>query len=134
MSSHDSEATVLSGFLVDLNLDTSTPDTFQSPPAPIPYDVVLGRPQSTDPEFLRETFDGSGFENLSCADLKKPDCRTDVEILSSPNKFEFELSKSNDLNVTATEEEDVCPTCLEGEPILFFTEFSCYYKLSPQLQ
>lgn len=29
---------------VDTNLDTSTPDTYRAPPAPLPYDVVLAVP------------------------------------------------------------------------------------------
>ncbi|CAL5381985.1 unnamed protein product [Camellia sinensis] len=115
-TSHDSAATVFtSGFLVDLNLDMSTPDTYRPPPAPIPYDVVFGCPQSTDSESLGETISDSGFANFStCVDLKESDCKTDTsKFLDSPKKFEFELVKSSDLNVSATEEEDVCPTCLE---------------------
>ncbi|GFY92519.1 RING/U-box superfamily protein [Actinidia rufa] len=104
------------GFLVDMNLDMSTPDTYRPPPAPIPYDVVLGRSHSTDSESLGETFNGSDFENLStCVDGTEYDCTADNGILvSSPKKFEFEVIKSNDLKVSVTEEEDVCPTCLEG--------------------
>ncbi|KAF5946229.1 hypothetical protein HYC85_016457 [Camellia sinensis] len=115
LTSHNSAATVLAtGFLVDLNLDGSTPDTYRSPPAPIPYDVVLGRPQSIDTESLRETINGSVFENLPFADLKESHCTTDTAIfLSSPKKLEVELLKSDELNVSEMEEEDVCPTCLE---------------------
>ncbi|KAG5538351.1 hypothetical protein RHGRI_019064 [Rhododendron griersonianum] len=116
LTSHDSAAMVLTaGFLVDLNLDTSTPDTYRPPPAPIPYDVVLGRSQSTDSESLSDTTNGSGYENMSsCADVKEPDCETDSDILlASPKKFEFRILKSGDLNVSAPEDEDVCPTCLE---------------------
>lgn len=117
LTSHDSAAMVLTaGFLVDLNLDTSTPDTYRPPPAPIPYDVVLGRSQSTDSESLSDTTNSSGYENMySCADVKGPDCETDSDILlASPKKFEFRILKSGDLNVSAPEDEDVCPTCLEG--------------------
>jgi len=31
---------------VDTNLDTSTPDTYRAPPAPLPYDVVLAVPDN----------------------------------------------------------------------------------------
>ncbi|XP_057497534.1 probable E3 ubiquitin-protein ligase RHB1A [Actinidia eriantha] len=116
LRSYDSAAMVLTaGFLVDMNLDMSTPDTYRPPPAPIPYDVVLGRSHSTDSESLGETFNGSDFENLStCVDGTEYDCTADNGILvSSPKKFEFEVIKSNDLKVSVTEEEDVCPTCLE---------------------
>ena len=104
------------GFLVDMDLDMSTPDTYRTPPAPIPYDVVLGRAHSTDSESLGETINGSDFENLStCVDGTDYDCTTDNDILvSSPKKFELEVKKSIDLTVSVTEEEDVCPTCLEG--------------------
>ena len=111
MTSHDSAATVLpTGFLVDLNLDMSTPDTYRPPPAPIPYDVVMGHPESIDSESPRETFDGSGNENFSAyLDLKESGYRTETSfILPSRKKFELEL------NEPASEEEDVCPTCLEG--------------------
>lgn len=116
LTSHDSAPMVLTaGFLVDLNLDTSTPDTYQAPPAPIPYDVVLGRSQSTDSESLSDSINGSGCENLStCVDVEESDCETVSDILlASPKKFKFELLKSGDLNVSAMEDEDVCPTCLE---------------------
>ncbi|PSS04368.1 E3 ubiquitin-protein like [Actinidia chinensis var. chinensis] len=116
LRSHDTAAMVLTaGFLVDMNLDMSTPDTYRPPPAPIPYDVVLGRAHSTDSESLGETINGSDFENPStCVDGTDYDCTTDNDILvSSPKKFELEVKKSIDLKVSATEEEDVCPTCFE---------------------
>ncbi|KAG8391854.1 hypothetical protein BUALT_Bualt01G0230300 [Buddleja alternifolia] len=51
LTSHDSVATILpSGLLIDLNLNMSVPDTYRPPPAPIPYDVVLGRSQPTNVE------------------------------------------------------------------------------------
>ncbi|KVH95397.1 Zinc finger, RING/FYVE/PHD-type [Cynara cardunculus var. scolymus] len=34
------------GLLVDTNLDTSIPDTYRYPPAPLPYDANVGNPQS----------------------------------------------------------------------------------------
>ncbi|KAL6981984.1 putative E3 ubiquitin-protein ligase rhb1a [Sarracenia purpurea var. burkii] len=112
LEEHESLTT---GFLVDLNLDMSTPDTYRPPPAPIPYDVVLGGSQSTDSEFHREIASDNGFEDLSASvDVKESACRTHSGIiLASPKKFEFELLKSNDLKFSATEEDDDCPTCLE---------------------
>ncbi|KAI8021885.1 putative E3 ubiquitin-protein ligase RHB1A [Camellia lanceoleosa] len=135
LTSHNSAATVLTtGFLVDLNLDRSTPDTYRSPPAPIPYDVVLGRPQSIDTESLRETINGSVLENLPFADLKESHCTTDTAIfLSSPKKLEVEHLKSDELNVSEMEEEDVCPTCLEdydAENPKIITKCNHYFHLS----
>ncbi|CAL5397808.1 unnamed protein product [Camellia sinensis] len=135
LTSHNSAATVLAtGFLVDLNLDGSTPDTYRSPPAPIPYGVVLGRPQPIDTESLRETINGSVFENLPFADLKESHCTTDTAIfLSSPKKLEVELLKSDELNVSEMEEEDVCPTCLEdydAENPKIITKCNHYFHLS----
>lgn len=100
LTSHD-------GLLIDLNLNMATPDTFRSPPAPIPYDVVLGRPQATGDE--------SGEANISCTDLK--DCRNKTAYIPlSPKKLGLELLKSEVFIVsTKDEEEDACPTCLEGE-------------------
>ncbi|KAK7860792.1 putative e3 ubiquitin-protein ligase rhb1a [Quercus suber] len=56
LRSHDGAASALTAeFLVDLGLDASTPDTYRAPPAPLPYDLVLGYPQSTESESARET-------------------------------------------------------------------------------
>ncbi|KAF8379549.1 hypothetical protein HHK36_028989 [Tetracentron sinense] len=133
LSSHHGAASTLStGFLVDTNLETSIPDTYQPPPAPMPYDVDLGRPQTppgtlenhgsksdaavrtTDSESIRETITGSNFETLAtCEGLKESDCKSQTDlVLTSPKESEIELSKSSEPVVSATE-EDVCPTCLE---------------------
>lgn len=85
----------------------ATPDTYRAPPAPIPYDVVLGRPQPTSDE--------SGEANINCIDLK--DCKSKPAYLPlSPKKLGLELLKSEIFIVsTKDEEEDACPTCLEGK-------------------
>ncbi|XP_042046446.1 probable E3 ubiquitin-protein ligase RHB1A [Salvia splendens] len=93
-----------SGALLDLNLNMSAPDTYRSPPAPIPYDVVLGRPLV-----------GSRDTALSGQFLGKHICK-DIQlgiVPLSPKKTDLELLKSNPLTVAATDEEDACPTCLE---------------------
>ncbi|VFR03682.1 unnamed protein product [Cuscuta campestris] len=51
LTSNDSAAT---GFMADLDLDTSSPDTFSPPPPPIPFDILLGCPQSSDAEDSRK--------------------------------------------------------------------------------
>lgn len=117
LTSNDSVATALAaGFLVDLNLDTSIPDTFRSPPTPIPFDVVLGRPQSTDSNSAGEPGNASGFETDIPAENKESDLKAEPGfLLASAKKIGTELLKSSPhLNsLTADEEADVCPTCLE---------------------
>ncbi|KAL2330266.1 hypothetical protein Fmac_017847 [Flemingia macrophylla] len=99
------------GFLVGLNLEASIPDTFRSPPVPLPYDAVLGGSASTDSESGRETV--SSFETLiTCEDAEESDCKAQANSApTSPRKEE--LSKSNVTQLLVTEEEDVCPICLE---------------------
>lgn len=112
LTSHDSERST--GLLIDLDLDTSIPDTYRSPPTPIPFDVVLGCPQSADLESVGQTCNGSSFGKGGCLNLKEPDCKPeDGTFLASPRKIGFEFQRSKSFNVSTTEEEDVCPTCLE---------------------
>ncbi|KAL2335989.1 hypothetical protein Fmac_010435 [Flemingia macrophylla] len=112
-SNDGAAASLTTGLLVGLNLETSTPDTYQPPPAPLPYDVVLGGPASTDSESGRETVSGSSFGTLiTCEDLEESDCKAKANSAPiSPNKAV--LSKSNEFNALVTEEEDGCPICLE---------------------
>ncbi|MBA0821902.1 hypothetical protein Goarm_018734, partial [Gossypium armourianum] len=103
-------------FLV--NLDLEVPDTFRPPPAPLPYDVVLGCPQSTDSESFRETLSRGSFETLpTCEDLEESDCKTQSGLLLSPRKSE--VSKLTESKESMAEEEDACPICLEGNVISF---------------
>ena len=94
----------------------SAPDTYRSPPAPIPYDVVLGHPLV-----------GSRDAALSGQLLGKHICK-DIQLgilPLSPRKTDPELLKSNPLTVAAMDEEDVCPTCLEGKIVCcIFSIFS----------
>lgn len=94
--------------MVDLNLDASSPDTFQRPPTPIPFDVVLGYPQSTG-----GIITGSSLQKGSYMHSKELDCKVQAGGLASPRKFGVELSKLLDADTSKTEEE-VCPTCFEG--------------------
>lgn len=104
-----------SGLLLDLNLNTSVPDTYQPPPAPIPYDMVLGRPLSTDIE-SREVTLSNFLGKHSCKNIAGANYKNELDILPpSPKKAGPELLKSNPLTVDATDEEDVCPTCFEGK-------------------
>lgn len=149
LRSHDGAASALTAeFLVDLGLDASTPDTYRAPPAPLPYDLVLGYPQSTESESARETVSGDSFETLTtCEDLEESDCKAQANSLCvSPRKLEapnfnepnVSVAKEEDIcpkvsvakedtcpNVSVAEEEDVCPICLEGA----LPENWCFFSL-----
>lgn len=123
-SHHNSAATISSGLVVDTNLETTSIDTYTPPPAPLPYDVASGHPQTplrpqestgnkTDASV--ETTDSVPAENNSgnvlekptkCLDLKQSDCKGQDCVLETEN----ELSESVDLVNSSAEE---CPTCLE---------------------
>ncbi|XP_031259486.1 probable E3 ubiquitin-protein ligase RHB1A [Pistacia vera] len=131
LSSHHGATSALStGLLVDTNLDTSVPNAYRPPPAPIPFDVSLGRPQTppvtqeicssksdapvqttTDP--VQETGGGNTQEPVKCEDLKESESKTEANFEpESVKELEVELSKSIE-PVVSVIEEDVCPTCLE---------------------
>uniref|UniRef100_A0A2P2Q6N5 RING-type E3 ubiquitin transferase n=1 Tax=Rhizophora mucronata TaxID=61149 RepID=A0A2P2Q6N5_RHIMU len=114
LTSHSGPASAFTaGLLVEFNLNTSTPDTFRPPPAPLPYDVGLRCPQSTDSDTVRETISHGSFETLAtCDDLEESECKTQASPLPlSPRKSV--TSKLNESIELATEEEDACPICLE---------------------
>lgn len=135
LSSHTGAASTFStGLLVDTNLEVSVPDAYRSPPAPMPFDAVLGLPQtplvaqgihnSKSSEAVQTTNVDSSQEtaavNTRETSLKSEDTRelnfkaqSDTEI-ESPKGLEVELSKPVEAIVSKKEEEeDVCPTCLE---------------------
>ncbi|KDP25410.1 hypothetical protein JCGZ_20566 [Jatropha curcas] len=122
------------GLLVDTNLDTSVPDAYRPPPPPMPFDVAPGRPQT--PVGAQETFSNkddaaeqtansgsvqetTGINTLEisakCEDIKESDCKAQNNNIEfdSAKELDVELSKSVEPIVSATEEEDVCPICLE---------------------
>ncbi|KAF8027633.1 hypothetical protein BT93_E0520 [Corymbia citriodora subsp. variegata] len=127
-SHHNSAPTISSGLVVDTNLETSSIDTYTPPPAPLPYDVALGHPQTplrpqestgrkTDASI--ETTDSAPAENVGgnvldkptkCGDLKLSDGKGQDYVLETENEPEIKLSESiNPVNSSAEE----CPTCLE---------------------
>ncbi|PON92116.1 43kDa postsynaptic protein [Trema orientale] len=114
-SHNDLQSELTAGLLVHLQLDTSTPDTYQPPPAPLPYDVVFGCLGSTDSESSREeTISCSSFKtSATCVDLEESDCKANGNSLDVSSKM-LEISKPHELNVLPKEEEDCCPICLEG--------------------
>ncbi|KAE8671106.1 Detected protein of confused Function [Hibiscus syriacus] len=129
---HEGSASAMAArFLV--NLDIEVPDTFRPPPAPFPYDVILGCPQSIDSESFRGTLSRGSFETLpTCEDLEESDCKIQPSSsLLSPRKSE--VSKVTESKESMTEEEDACPICLEeydtGNPKLI-TKCEHHYHLS----
>ncbi|XP_022760401.1 probable E3 ubiquitin-protein ligase RHB1A [Durio zibethinus] len=134
LSSHSGAASAFStGLLVDTNLQVSFPDAFRPPPPPIPFDAVLGPPQtpsvaqgihnSKSDEVVQTTNVDSSQEtvgvniretSIKSEDTKEPDCKTQFSTeIESPKGLEVELSKQVESIVSIKEEEDVCPTCLE---------------------
>lgn len=111
-SHNDRSSSFSAGLLVDLHLEASTPDTFRPPPAPLPYDVVFGCPQSADSESVRETVSGGSFDTIAtCEGLEVADCKAQaISLIVTPRKSD--VSKVNDSE--AAEEVDSCPICLEG--------------------
>ncbi|XP_010935775.1 probable E3 ubiquitin-protein ligase RHB1A isoform X2 [Elaeis guineensis] len=120
---------VSSGLLVDTNLETSTPGTYRAPPAPLPYDVGLtssqtspgnleNRPikidhvQAADSQPIGET-DGRLEGSDTCQTLSKSDCKSKTVFEHEPPETEDEPSKVDAPIVSVTDDEDVCPTCLE---------------------
>ncbi|XVF52929.1 hypothetical protein PTKIN_Ptkin05aG0057600 [Pterospermum kingtungense] len=134
LSLNSGTASALStGLLVDTNLEVSVPDAYRSPPAPMPFDAVLGPQQSpsvgqgiqnsksdeavrtTNVDSSQQTAGANPQEtSIKSEDTKESDreAQPDTEI-ESPKELEVELSKSVESIMSIKEEEDVCPTCLE---------------------
>lgn len=134
LSSH--HATVSAGLLVDTNLDTSVPDTYRPPPAPIPYETYAGRPptpsgnrdssgnktevglQTTNTELVEDTNSGRTLETKVKNVETDEKAKIHIELAASKeveDEKSDELKKSTEFMVPALQdEEDVCPTCLEG--------------------
>ncbi|CAI0476107.1 unnamed protein product [Linum tenue] len=128
---HVAASTFSTGLLVDTNLDTSIPDAYRPPPTPMPFDVVIGRPQT--PPGAQETCDnksdgtlqtansdsvqesasaGTQDASVKCDDVKDSD-KTKAGLEIEPvEELEVEITKPVEPFVPPTE-EDCCPTCLE---------------------
>ncbi|XP_027341668.1 probable E3 ubiquitin-protein ligase RHB1A isoform X2 [Abrus precatorius] len=131
LSSHPGAASAFSGrLLVDTNLDTSSPDTYRPPPAPIPFNVTTQTPPlaqeirgdknntslhstNSNSNSIQEPVAGDNHgTSVKLEDLKESGCKvqTDLEIDSAKDS-EIELPKLGEsINL---EEEDACPICLE---------------------
>lgn len=133
LSPHNAATSALStGLLVDTNLETSVPDAYRPPPAPAPFEglghqqtppVAQGicssksdAPVQTTPDPVQEApGDNTQETSVKCEDLKEPEYKKQTIVdLESAKEVEIELSKSVKPVVSVIEEEDVCPTCLEG--------------------
>ncbi|KAL6633289.1 hypothetical protein ACP70R_025960 [Stipagrostis hirtigluma subsp. patula] len=77
---------------VDTNLDTSTPDTYRAPPAPLPYDVGLTVAENPD--------------------FEKPDIKSKTDEQQSLEVDGYEPCEKG-APEDKSDEEDVCPICLE---------------------
>ncbi|MED6191467.1 hypothetical protein PIB30_000568 [Stylosanthes scabra] len=133
LSSHQGAASAFTGrLLVDTNLDTSSPDTYRPPPAPIPFNVPLGTTQappvaqeivgdksnaslqSTNSNSIQEPVAGDNHgTSVKLEELKESEggAHTDLE-LESTKDSEIELPKLAE-PINLAEEEDSCPICLE---------------------
>lgn len=113
------------GFLAHGNLETSSPDTYRAPPTPLPYDISLvwshTLPQTggktnlvtlNESHPLDENVNGSNFEG--CMSLESDHKKKRDSGHGSPEVTGDKHLKLSVSVISPTEEEDVCPTCLEG--------------------
>lgn len=125
-TAHGTVSVLPTGLLVIQNLETTIPESFRAPPSPLPFSMGLNSSETlsqgletsgnkSDPvmlsgyqplgETLREsTFEG--FKDLKVSDSLNKTCY--------PKADEDKSSILNIYDTSAMEEEDVCPTCLEG--------------------
>lgn len=137
LSSHNEISAFSTGLLVDTNLDTSVPDTYRPPPAPIPYETYIGRPSTpsrNQEESGHETEVALGITNvvrvedinhgspLETKVKKQPDNEEkDVDLEASKlmeDESSDELKKSSKVLDAPIIDEDDCPICLEGADYL----------------
>ncbi|XP_073122117.1 probable E3 ubiquitin-protein ligase RHB1A [Henckelia pumila] len=133
LSSHISTVSTLStGILVDTNLDTSVPDTYQPlPPPPPPTPPMPFGPPPTPP--LNQEIPGNKVEvalQTTNAYVEDTNLESKLKSLNSDGKAEIKIERaaskesenenSEQLKKSAEpfvlssqDEEDVCPTCLE---------------------
>lgn len=117
------------------SLENTISDLYRSPPRPLPYDA--------DPRCLRMQRDGlisrrekgSGHSLEESEPLRRSEIDTDSESLSAGDKWNdsvceegskehrsksslkflsAKMTSGTGNNYSSTEDEDVCPTCLEG--------------------
>lgn len=132
LSSRDEISTFSTGLLVDTNLDTSVPDTYRPPPAPIPYETYPPTTPSRNQEESRHEDEvASGITDVVCVEdiihgstletkvKTQPDENAEKGVdLDASKLMEDEgsddLKKSSKLLASPPKDEDDCPICLEG--------------------
>ncbi|KAK3155685.1 hypothetical protein QOZ80_2BG0206310 [Eleusine coracana subsp. coracana] len=92
-SAFDGPSSVSSIVAIDTNLDTSAPDTYRAPPAPLPYNVGLTVEKKPD--------------------LEKSEIKTKTDEQLEPLKLDESESCKKGAPEDKPDEEDVCPICLE---------------------
>ncbi|KAL2544203.1 putative E3 ubiquitin-protein ligase [Forsythia ovata] len=146
LSRHAALSALSTGLLVDTNLDTSVLDTYQPPPAPIPYETLVDHPptpsgnregpghkvdvvgQTTPIESIEDTNSVSALET-KVKNLESDEKAQISNELEATKEVEDEksntLKKSSEVVVSPLlDEEDVCPTCLEDNGFQ-----SCYQRI-----
>jgi hypothetical protein len=113
----------------------------------LPYDLVLGCPQSTDSESVQETASGRSFETLAtCEDVEESDSKPQLGstplspkkpgrrgCLSCGRRGCLSCKSHYHHSVLTVEEEDACPICLEEydpENPKLLTECEHHFHLS----
>lgn len=133
-SPHATTSVLSTGLLVDTNLDTSVPDTYRPPPAPIPYERYVGRPPTPSGNLetsrnrnqvaLQATNSGEDVDSSSTFETKVKNLKstekeeTNIEMTASKEVEDEKSDKVKKIDEPiipiAPDEEDVCPICLEG--------------------
>ncbi|RID43121.1 hypothetical protein BRARA_I00006 [Brassica rapa] len=93
-----------------IGLETSSiPNTFYAP-APLPYDLLFGRPDSKS--IKGNMISDCSFE--TCEDLRGPDCKTQpASVILSPSETDRSKHKTWKNQLVDEEEEESCPICFE---------------------
>lgn len=104
---------------IDVNLDMSIPDTYRSPPTPIPFDVVLGIPQSTNNAPDDQSFCDLAYQKpipipipVNVKELDR-EAEGGTPFVESTKNVDVGFQISKGFDASKVEEEDVCPTCFE---------------------
>ncbi|KAJ0265252.1 E3 ubiquitin-protein ligase RHB1A [Hirschfeldia incana] len=102
-----SAALTTTGLLSDIiGLETSSmPNTFYAP-APLPYDLLFGRPDS---QSIKGKISDISFETCEDKDCKSQPC----SVILPPSESDLSKQKTWKNQSVDEEEEDSCPICFE---------------------
>lgn len=112
-----------SGIFFNANPASSVPVAYRAPPASVPNDVNLA--SQTLPEKLGncgtkitqvQLTNSESRAEAAVEDHNLEGSKSKIEALGENDSLALECdpSKLSEHNILATDEEDVCPTCLEG--------------------